>query len=129
MIGTVQLILGHCHFLFVLQLAMCNWNLLLFPVSVNLLSTFDIGSSTKSTVPRNIFIFNYTLDVKPFKLFRCKCRRAKAFAKFRVKSYEDMLKISESFFKHHTVFPLILAVSNIYDRATITHRQDFNLVV
>ena len=114
---------------FVWQLAMCNWHLLLCPVPVNLLSTFGTGSSTKSAVPRNIFIFNCTLDAKPFKLLRCTCGRAKAFAKFQLKSYEDVLEISESFFKHHTVFPLTLAVSNIYDRATITQRQDFDLVV
>ena len=114
---------------FVWQLAMCNWHLLLCPVPVNLLSTFGTGSSTKSAVPRNIFIFNCTLDAKPFKLLRCTFGRAKAFAKFQLKSYEDVLEISESFFKHHTVFKLPLAVSNIYNKATITQRQDFDLVV
>ena len=108
---------------------MCNSYLLLCPIPVNLLSTVDTGSSTKSTVPRNIFIFNYTLEANSFKLLRCTCGRTKAFAKFQLKSYEDVLEISESFFKHHTVFPLTLAVSNIYDRATITQRQDFDLVV
>ena len=33
---------------FVWQLAMCNWHLLLYTVPVNLFSTFEIGSSTKS---------------------------------------------------------------------------------
>ena len=54
---------------FVWLLAMCNWRLLLCPVPVNLLSTFGNGSSTKSVVPRNIFIFNCTLDAKPFNFF------------------------------------------------------------
>ena len=114
---------------FVCQLAMCNWHLLLCFVPVNLLSTFGTGSSTKSAVPRKIFIFNCTLGAKPFKLLRCTCGRAKAFAKFQLKSYEDMLEISESFFKHHTVFPLTLVVSNTYDRATVTQWQDFDQVV
>ena len=114
---------------FVWQLAMCNCNFLLCPVPANLLSTFGTGSSAKSAVPRNIFIFNCTLDAKPFKLLRCTCGKAKAFAKVQLKSYEDVLEISESFLKHHTVFPLTLAVSNINDRATINQRQDFGLVV
>ena len=114
---------------FVWQLAMCNCHLLLCPVPVNLLSNFGTGSSTKSAVPRNIFILNCNLDDKPFKLLRCTSGRAKAFAKFQLKSYGDVLEISESFFKHHTVFSLTLAVSNIYDRATITQWQDFDLVV
>ena len=116
---------------FVWQLAMCNWHLLFCPVPANLLSTFGNGSSTKSAFPRNIFIFNCTLDTKPFKLLCCTCGKAKAFAKFQLKSYKDVLEISESFFKPYTVFPLTLAVSNIYDyhRATITQQQDFDLVV
>ena len=91
---------------FVWQLAMCYWHLLLCPVSVNLLSTFRAGPSTKSAVPRNIFIFNFTLDANLFKLIRCTCGRAKAFDKFQLKSYEDVLEISESFFKHHRVFTI-----------------------
>ena len=110
---------------FVWQLAMCNWYFLLCPVPVGLLSTFGTGSSTKSAVPRNIFIFNWTLDAKPFKLLRYTCRRAKAFAKFQLKSFEDVLEIAGSFFKHHIVFPLTLA----YDRTTVTQQQDFDLVV
>ena len=54
---------------FVWQLAMCNCHPLLCPVPVNLLPTFGTGSSTKSTVPRNIFIFNCMLDAKPLNLF------------------------------------------------------------
>ena len=88
---------------FVWQLVMCNWHLLLFPVPVNLLSIFGTGSSTKSPVPRNIFIFNCTLDSKPFKLVFCICRRAKAFSKFQLKSYEDVLEIFESF---SSTFPI-----------------------
>ena len=99
---------------------MCNWHLLLCGIPVNLLSTFSTGSSTKSAVPRNIFVFNRTLDAKSFKLFYT-CGRAKAFAKFQLKSYEGVLEISESLFKLHTVFPLTLAVSTIYDKATITN--------
>ena len=105
---------------FVWQLARCNWHLLLCSVSVNLLSSFVTDSSTKSEVPRNIFTFKCTLDAKPFKLHRWTCERARTFAKFQLKSYEDVLEMSKSFFKHHTVFPLTLAVANIYDRATIT---------
>ena len=97
------------------QLAICNWHLLLCPVPTNLLSTFGTGSSTKSSVPRNIFIFNCTLDAKPFKIFRCACGSVMAFIKFQLKSYEDVLEISKSFFKHHTVFLLTLGVSNIHD--------------
>ena len=108
--------------------AVCNWHLLLCPVPVNLLSTFGTGSSTEITVPRNNFIFNYTLDVKPFKLIHCTCWRARAIAKFQLKSDEGVLEISESFFKHHTVFPLTLAVSIIFDRATIIQRKDFLVV-
>ena len=108
---------------FLWQFSMCNWHLLLCPVPVNFLSIFGTGSSTKSAIPRNIFIFNCTLDTKPFKLLRCTCGRAKDFSKFQLKSYEDVFKISESFFKHHTVFPLTLAGSNIYERATITQRK------
>ena len=99
---------------FVWQLAMCNWHLLLCPVPVNLLCSFGTGSSTKSAVPRNIFIFSYA-GAEPFKLLRCTCGRAKVFAKFQLKPYEDVLEISESLFKHYTVFPLTLAVSNIYE--------------
>ena len=98
-------------------------------IPVNLLSTFSTGSSTKSAIPRNIFSFFCTLDVKPFKLHRYTCGRVKVFLNFHMKSYDDVLEISESFFKHHTVFPLTLAVSNIYNRATITQRQDFYLAV
>ena len=76
---------------FVWQLAMCNWHLLFCPVPVSLLSPFGTDSSTKSAVPRNIFIFNCTLDANPFKLLRCTCGRAKVFAKFQLKSYEDVL--------------------------------------
>ena len=121
MIGTVQLILRHCPFL-----SLCgNWPGVIdifsfISVSVNLLSNFVTDSSIKSAVPRNIFIFNCTLDAKPFKLHRCTCERARTFAKFQLKSYEDVLEMSKSFFKHHTVFPLTLAVANIYDRTTIT---------
>ena len=104
------------------QLVIGDWHLPLCPVPVNLLSTFGIVSSTKSAVSRKIFIFNCTLGATSFKLCRCTCGRAKAFAKFQSKSYEDVLEISESFFKHHTVFQLNLAVSNIYDRATITQQ-------
>ena len=127
MIGTVQLILGHFPFL-----SLCgNWPCIIdifscqFPVK--LLSTFGTDSSTKCTVPRIIFILNCTLDAKPFKLLPCTCGRAMAFAKFQLNP--DVLEISESFLKHHTVFPLPLVVSNIYDKATITQRQDFHLVV
>ena len=102
------------------HLAMCNWYHFFCLVPVNLLSTFGTGSSTKSAVPRNIFIFNWTLDAKPFKLLRYTCRRAKAFAKFQLKSFEDVLEIAGSFFKHHIVFPLTLA----YDRTTVTQQQD-----
>ena len=80
---------------FVWQLTMCNWHLLLCLVPVNFLSTFGAGSSTKSTVPRNIYIFNCTLDTKPFSLLCCTCGRAKAFPKFQLKSYEDVLELSE----------------------------------
>ena len=90
----------------VCQLAMCNSHLLFCPVSVNLLSTFRAGSSTRSAVLGYIFIFNFTLDANLFKLLRCTCGRAKAFAKFQLNSYEDVLEISESFFKHHTVFTI-----------------------
>ena len=98
-------------------------------VPVNLLSTFGTGSFTKSAAARNTFIFNCTLDAKQFKLLRCTSGRAKAFAKFQLKPYEDMPEISESFFKHHMVFPLTLAVPNIQNRATITQLQNFDLVV
>ena len=40
---------------FVWQLTMCNWHLLLYTVPVNLFSTFGSGSSTKSAVPRKNF--------------------------------------------------------------------------
>ena len=43
------------------HLAMCNWYHFFCLVPVNLLSTFGTGSSTKSAVPRNIFIFNCTI--------------------------------------------------------------------
>ena len=89
---------------FVWQLAMGNWNLLPCPVPLNLLSTFDTGPSTKSAVLRNIFIFICTLYAKLFKLLRCICGRAKAIAKSQLKSYEDVLEISESLFRHQTVF-------------------------
>ena len=46
---------------FLWQFSMCNWHLLLCPVPVNFLSIFGTGSSTKSAVPRNIFIFNCTI--------------------------------------------------------------------
>ena len=98
---------------FVWKLSMCSWHLLLCPAPVNLLSTSSTGWSAKSAVPRSIFIFNYTLDAKPYTFLRCTCGRAKALAKFQLKSYEDVLKISGSFLKHYTVFPLTLAVSNI----------------
>ena len=114
---------------FLWQLAMCSWHLILCPVTVNLLFTFGTGSSTKSVLPRNIFIFNCTLNAKPFKIFRFTCGRAKAFVKSQLKSYEDVLETSESFFKRHMVFSLTLAVSNIYDKATITQQQDFDLVL
>ena len=112
---------------FLWQLAMCNRHLLLCPVPTNLLSTFGTGSSTKSTVPRNIFIFNCTLDAKPLKLFRCACGSAKAFIKFQLKSYEDVLEISKSFFKHHTVFLLTLGVSNIDDAIGLPYNPTVRL--
>ena len=106
---------------------MCNRHLLLCPVPTNLLSTFGTGSSTKSTVPRNIFIFNCTLDAKPLKLFRCACGSAKAFIKFQLKSYEDVLQISKSFFKYHTVFLLTLGVSNIDDAIGLPYNPTVRL--
>ena len=95
---------------------MYNWQLLICPVTVNLLSTFGTGLSTKSTVHRNSLKY----------IFCCPCGRAKAFAKFQLKLYEDLLEISKSFFQYHRVFSLTLAISNIYDRTTITQRQDFD---
>ena len=96
---------------FVWQLVMCNWHFLLCPVPVNLFSSFGTGSSTKTAVPRNIFIFNFTLDTKPFKLLRCTCERTKAFAKFQLTSYETVLEISFSssawiIFQTPHVFPI-----------------------
>ena len=91
--------------IFVWQLAMRNWHLLLCPFPVNLLFTFGTGSSTKSAFPKNTFILNCMLDAKPFKLLHCTCGKAKAFANFQLKSYEDMLEISELLFKQRTVFP------------------------
>ena len=122
MIGTVQLILGHFPFLSLCGKWPCIIDIFSCPVPVKLLSTFGTG-------PRIIFILNCTLDAKPFKLLRCTCGRAMAFVKFQPKSYPDVLEISESFLKHDTVFPLPLVVSNIYDKATITQRQHFHLVV
>ena len=85
------------------QLAMCNWHLLLCSVPVNLFSTFGTGSSTKNAVPANIFILNCTLYAKLFKLLCCTCGRAKVFAKFQLKSHEDVVEIFESFIKLHMV--------------------------
>ena len=100
------------------QLAMCNWHLLLCPVLMNLF-LFLVLAHQKHCSKKHLY-FQLQLDVKPFKLLHCTCGRAKVFAKFHLKPYEDVFEISESFFKHHTVFPLALAVSNIYDRAAIT---------
>ena len=88
-----------CLFSYFSELLLYDWHLLHCPVPVNPLSSFRTGPSTKSPVPRNIFIFNCTLDANPFKLFRCICGRAKAFSKFQQKSYEDVCKISKYFFQ------------------------------
>ena len=48
---------------------------------------------------------------------------------FQLKPCDYVLEISKSLFKHHTVFPLTLAVYNIHNRATIIQRQNFDLVV
>ena len=55
---------------FVWQLAMCNDIFSFCPVPVNVLATFYTGSSNKTAVPRNISIFNCTLDAKTLKLTR-----------------------------------------------------------
>ena len=52
---------------FVWQLTMCNWHLLLCPFPLNFFSTFAPGSFTESAVSRNAFIFNCTLDPKLLK--------------------------------------------------------------
>ena len=125
MIGTVQLIFGHCPFL-----SLCdNWPCVTEIFSFVRILWIVFLYVVLAHIPRNIFICNCTLDAKPFKILRCTCGRSKAFAKFRLKSYEDVLEISESFFKHHKVFPLTLALSNIFDRDTMTQQQDFDLVV
>ena len=55
---------------FVWQLAMCNWHLLFLSSSCESSRYFRSGSSNKSAVPRNISIFNCTLDAKTLKLIR-----------------------------------------------------------
>ena len=82
---------------------------------MNLFSALGTYPSTGSAVARSAFIFNCTLDAKPFEILHFTGGRAKTCAKFQLKSYEDVLELFEPFFKHHKVFPLTLAVSNIYD--------------
>ena len=133
MIGTVQLILGHCPFLSLCRNWQCVIDIFSFVRFLRIFSLLSVMAHLLKVLFQETSLFSTARWIQSHSNFHvvCACGKAKAFAKFQLKSYEDVLEIPESFFKPYTVFPLTLAVSNIYDyhRATITQQQDFDLVV
>ena len=110
------------------QLAMCNWHLL-FVRFLWIFSLLSVLAHLLKVLFQETSVFSTARWMPCHSNFFVAHVEEPAFGKFRLKSYEDVLEVSESFFKHHTVFPLTLALSNIYDRATITQQQDFDPVV
>ena len=73
MIGIVLWILNHNFFFLTLTIHHMNLASPFFSVHLYRCSTIGKGSSTSNAVPRNIFIFHYTLDF---------VKRTKSFLKF-----------------------------------------------
>ena len=126
MIGTIQLILGHGLFLSL----SCNWPCVIDIFSFVQFLYFWYWLIYLKSCPKKHLYFQVHSGYQAIQTSSLYTWKAfpKAFPKFQLKSYEDVLEIPESFFKHHTVFPLTLAVSNIYHRAIITQQQNFGLV-
>ena len=135
MIGTVRLNLGHCPFpslcgnwlcvIDIFSFVRFLWIFSLLLVLAHLLKPLFQETSLFSTsrwIPSHSNFF--AVHVKePRLLPNSSWSHTKLCLKYHFQA------VLESFFKHHTFFPLALAVCKIYDRATITQRQDFDLVV
>ena len=94
---------------FMWQLAMCNWYLLLCPVPLSLLSTFSTSSSTKSAVARSILFSQLHAGCQAIQTFLLSMWKSLGFCQIPVEVIWRCAWNTESFFKHHTAFPLTLA--------------------
>ena len=101
MTGIVLWIVGILSFsLSLRKLFSCILHLLLLHLHSYQFRVFGTGSETSGPIPRNIFIFNWTIDVKECNFRLRTWGNAKALARFHPKFYDENFKISSLSFKH-----------------------------
>ena len=74
---------------------------------------FVTSLGTSSAIPKNTFIYNWTVNVKPCPFGLQAWVIAKALAWFHPKSNDENFQMSSLCFKHQMVFPFTLEVSNM----------------
>ena len=89
------------------QLSSCNLHpFFLPPVHLYLFPIFGTGLGTLSAIVRNIFIFNWTIDVKLCNFRLQTWVNAEALVRFYPKRYDENFEISSLCFKHQMSFHL-----------------------
>ena len=106
------------------KLFSCILHLFLLHLHSYQFRVFGTGSETSGPIPRNIFIFNWTIDVKQCNFCLPTWGNAKALARFHPKFYDENFKISSLCFKH--IYPG--NVKHVRESHK-THLQDFARVV
>ena len=71
------------------ELSLCILSLFLLPMYSYLFPMFVTGSGTSSAISRNIFIFNWTIDVKLCNFRLRAWVNVKALARFHPKLYDE----------------------------------------